>query len=70
MCHAYRVWEGAVIRMIVSQETWAKPKPFTIFLEGGKEVFMKRFILCMAVFFCSSLLILSSVNRALAQNGN
>ncbi|MBW1794941.1 MAG: TonB-dependent receptor [Deltaproteobacteria bacterium] len=31
---------------------------------------MKRFILCMAVFFCSSLLILSSVNRALAQNGN
>ncbi len=72
MCHAYRVWEGAVIRMIVSQETWAKPKPFTIFLEGGKEVLMKRFILFffLAVFFCGSLLILSSVNRALAQNGN
>ncbi len=31
---------------------------------------MKRFILFMAVFFCGSLLVLSSVNRALAQNGD
>ena len=29
---------------------------------------MKRFILFLAVFFCSSLLVVSSVNRALAQN--
>jgi hypothetical protein len=29
--------EGAVIRMNASQETWTKPKPFTTFLEGGKE---------------------------------
>ena len=31
-------WEGAAIRMTVSQETWAKPKHFTSFLEGGKEL--------------------------------
>lgn len=58
--------------MNVSQETWAEPKPFTIFLEGGQEVFMKRFILffLLAVFFCSSLLVLSSVKRTLAQSGD
>ncbi len=54
--------------MNVSQETWTKPKPFKTILEGGKEVFMKRFISLLVVFFCGSLLVLSSVNRALAKN--
>lgn len=31
---------------------------------------MKRFILFLVVFFCSPLLVVSSVNRALAQNGD
>ena len=56
-------------RMSVSQETWTKPRShFNTILEGGKEVFMKRFIAIMVVVFCGSLLILSSVNRALAKN--
>ena len=50
-----------------SQEAGTKPKPST-FHEGGKEVFVKRFVLFMTVFFCVSLLVLSPANRALGQN--